>query len=89
MLKELERLRIPVDVIAGTSMGAIVGGLYASGMSATELEELVGSLDWAGALSDKPERARILAFVASRMTRNSRSTSSWVCAARTWCCRRA
>ena len=56
VLKELERLRIPVDAIAGTSMGAIVGGLYATGMSADELEELVGSLDWAGALSDKPER---------------------------------
>ncbi len=56
VLKELERLRIPVDAIAGTSMGAIVGGLYATGMSAGELEELVGSLDWAGALSDKPDR---------------------------------
>jgi NTE family protein len=56
VLRELERLRIPVDVIAGTSMGAIVGGLYASGMSAAELEELVGSLDWTGALIDKPDR---------------------------------
>ena len=57
VLKELERMRIPVDAIAGTSMGAIVGGLYATGMSAGELETLVGSLDWAGALSDKPDRA--------------------------------
>ncbi|MGB5722039.1 MAG: patatin-like phospholipase family protein [Woeseiaceae bacterium] len=56
VLKELERQRIPVDVITGTSMGAIVGGLYASGMTAAELEELVGSLDWAGALTDKPDR---------------------------------
>jgi NTE family protein len=56
VLKELERQRIPVDVIAGTSMGAIVGGLYASGMSAAELEELVGSLDWAAALSDESSR---------------------------------
>jgi NTE family protein len=56
VLKELERLRVPVDVITGTSMGAIVGGLYASGMTAAELEELVGSLDWAGALTDKPDR---------------------------------
>ena len=56
VLKELERLRIPVDVITGTSMGAIVGGLYASGMTAAELEELVGSLDWAAALTDKPDR---------------------------------
>jgi NTE family protein len=56
VLKELERQRIPVDVITGTSMGAIVGGLYASGMTAAELEALVGSLDWAGALTDKPDR---------------------------------
>jgi NTE family protein len=56
VLKELERMRVPVDAIVGTSMGAIVGGLYATGMSADELEELVGSLDWAGALSDKPQR---------------------------------
>ncbi len=61
VLKELERLRIPIDAIAGTSMGAIVGGLYATGMSATELEELVASLDWAGALSDEPQR-RDLSF---------------------------
>ncbi|MDH5617308.1 MAG: patatin-like phospholipase family protein [Gammaproteobacteria bacterium] len=56
VLKELERLQIPVDAIAGTSMGAIVGGLYSIGMSADELEELVGSLDWAVALSDRPNR---------------------------------
>ncbi|MDH3334784.1 MAG: patatin-like phospholipase family protein, partial [Gammaproteobacteria bacterium] len=56
VLKELERLRIPIDVIAGTSMGAVVGGLYATGMSGEDLEDLVGSLDWAAALSDKPDR---------------------------------
>ena len=56
VLKELERLRIPVDAIAGTSMGAVVGGLYATGMSADDLEHLVGSLDWAAALSDEPDR---------------------------------
>jgi NTE family protein len=56
VLKELERLRVPIDAIAGTSMGAIVGGLYATGMSASELEELVSSLDWAKALSDELDR---------------------------------
>lgn len=56
VLKELERLRVPVDAIAGTSMGAIIGGLYASGMSASELEALVASIDWAEALSDEPAR---------------------------------
>ena len=61
VLKELERLRIPVDAIVGTSMGAIVGGLYATGMDATELEQLVGSVDWALALSDEADR-RDLSF---------------------------
>jgi len=56
VLKELERLRIPIDAIAGTSMGAIVGGLYATGVNAAELELLVSSLDWNAALSDEPER---------------------------------
>ena len=38
-------------------MGAIVGGLYASGMSAPELEALVGEIDWAAALKDEPARS--------------------------------
>ena len=56
VLKELERLRIPIDAIAGTSMGAIVGGLYATGIRADELEHLVNTIDWTGTLSDKPDR---------------------------------
>ncbi len=56
VLRELERLRIPVDAIAGTSMGAIVGGLYATGMTAEELESLVASMDWAAALTDQSPR---------------------------------
>jgi len=56
VLKELERLRVPIDAIVGTSMGAIVGGLYASGMSVEELEETVSTLDWADALSDESQR---------------------------------
>ena len=56
VLKELERLRIPIDAIAGTSMGAIVGGLYATGVDANELERLVASMDWAAALTDESAR---------------------------------
>jgi NTE family protein len=58
VLKELERLRIPIDAIAGTSMGAIVGGLYASGKTPDELQQLVESLDWADAFDDESERER-------------------------------
>jgi NTE family protein len=56
VLRELERMRIPIDAIAGTSMGAIVGGLYAAGNSPAELEALFTSLDWAEAATDAPLR---------------------------------
>lgn len=56
VLKELERQHVPIDAIAGTSMGAVVGGLYASGMSASRIESLMGSLDWVEAFRDRPSR---------------------------------
>ena len=56
VLKELERHRVPIDAIAGTSMGAVVGGLYASGKSPAELEEIIASLNWINALADQPPR---------------------------------
>lgn len=57
VLRELERMRIPIDAIAGTSMGAVFGGLYASGLSPAELEQVVASTDWAEGLSDEPNRS--------------------------------
>ena len=56
VLKVLERERIPVCAVSGTSMGAIVGGLYATGYDAAELEKIVGSIDWAGMFVDDPPR---------------------------------
>ena len=56
VLKVLEEMRIPVDAVAGTSMGAVVGGLYASGMSAVEIETLVQTLDWRSSFQDSPPR---------------------------------
>src|SRR4029450_9860521 len=46
VLKVLEQLHIPVDCIAGTSMGALVGGGYASGIPAEDLEKFVTQIDW-------------------------------------------
>jgi len=46
VLEWLEENRIPVDFIAGTSMGGLVGGLYSSGMSTKELRNLLATLDW-------------------------------------------
>ncbi len=54
VLKVLEELRIPVDMIAGTSMGAIVGAFYASGISPAEIEAIVNSLEWNRAFQDRP-----------------------------------
>lgn len=57
VLRELERLQIPIDAVAGTSMGAVVGGLYASGMTPAELELVVADMNWAEALKDEPARS--------------------------------
>ncbi|MFI7859573.1 patatin-like phospholipase family protein [Pseudomonas promysalinigenes] len=56
VLKALEEQGVRIDAIAGTSMGAVVGGLYASGYSVQELETLATTLDWQQALSDAPPR---------------------------------
>jgi NTE family protein len=45
VLRQLERDQIPIARIVGTSMGAVIGGLYASGMSTDDIERMVGSLD--------------------------------------------
>jgi NTE family protein len=56
VLKVLEEYRVPVDAIAGTSMGAVVGGLYASGLSAADIERVMTSVDWQDAFRDRPQR---------------------------------
>lgn len=59
VLKVLERERIPVCAVTGTSMGAIVGGLYATGYDAEELEKIVGAIDWADMFVDDPPRQEL------------------------------
>jgi NTE family protein len=56
VLKRLEELRIPVDYIVGTSMGAVVGGLYATGMSTGQIEQAMKDIDWTAIFDDKPPR---------------------------------
>ncbi len=53
ILKELEQAKIPVDYIAGTSIGAIIGGLYAQGYRADDLEKLFRSQNWLALLADR------------------------------------
>ena len=58
-LRVLEEHRVPVDAVAGTSMGAIVGSLYASGKTADEIEDIARSIDWLTVFDDRTDRARI------------------------------
>ncbi|MEM6678943.1 MAG: patatin-like phospholipase family protein [Pseudomonadota bacterium] len=56
VIQGLEALGIRPDVIAGTSMGAIVGGLYAAGFSPEELQEAVTTIDWGSIFNDSSDR---------------------------------
>ena len=56
VLKVLERERIPIDYVAGTSMGSIVGGMYAAGMPPEEIERQLNAVDWDDVFQDKVDR---------------------------------
>jgi NTE family protein len=59
VLKTLEENRIPVHFVAGTSIGAIVGGLYASGLSPEEMNRMFTSADWNDLFTDRPSRKHL------------------------------
>ena len=59
VLKVLEEQRIPVDYIGGTSMGAIIAGLYASGMSPAEIQSFLEGMDWNEVMSDDTPRREL------------------------------
>lgn len=56
VLKVLENAGMPVDYVVGTSMGAIVGGLYAMGYDAATIDRMVREQDWSMLLSDRIQR---------------------------------
>ncbi|UCF74860.1 MAG: patatin-like phospholipase family protein [Betaproteobacteria bacterium] len=56
VLKVLEEMRVPIDCIAGTSMGALVGGVYATGQSLDRMTERLGKVDWTEIFTDDPAR---------------------------------
>lgn len=58
VLRALEEKKIPIDYIAGTSMGSIIGGLYATGMSTEDLEWVVQSIDWDRVFRPTTERTK-------------------------------
>lgn len=57
VLRALDEMRVPIDAIAGASMGAVVGGLRAQGMSPDEIEAILTGVDWMDAFDDDPPRA--------------------------------
>lgn len=56
VIKYIEELGIPVDVVLGTSMGGLVGGFYSLGYDVEELEEIIRTIDWNSALTDDISR---------------------------------
>jgi len=58
VLKVLEKAGIPVDIITGTSMGSIIGGLYAIGYNANALDSMVRVQDWSYVITDKEDLRR-------------------------------
>src|SRR5687767_5070974 len=56
VLKVLEQLHVPIDCIAGTSMGALIGGGYASGIPAAELEEFLVGVNWGKVVGSQGRR---------------------------------
>lgn len=66
VLRALEEARVPIDLIVGTSTGAVVGGLYASGYTLYELESIIHWVDWSDILLDRPARRNL--FLAQKET---------------------
>ena len=56
VIRYVESLGIPVDLVVGTSMGGLIGGLYALGYTTEQMDSLVRSIDWGWAFSDKLSR---------------------------------
>ena len=71
-LKVIEEAGIPIDYIAGTSMGAIVGGLYAIGYTPEQLDSMVRKQNWTFLLSDRIKRS------AMSLTDRERSLSPYL-----------
>jgi NTE family protein len=59
VLKVLEEMRVPIDCVVGTSMGALVGGIYASGISPNAMEQAIVKNDLGALFDDLPPRSEI------------------------------
>jgi NTE family protein len=59
VLRVLRELRVPIDVVTGTSMGSIIGGLYAAGYTDEELDKVVRGTDWDAIFNNRPPRKEL------------------------------
>ena len=59
VIKRIEELGIPVDMVLGTSMGGLIGGLYALGYTSAQMDTIISNIDWGWAFSDKLSREYI------------------------------
>ncbi|MCE3285292.1 MAG: hypothetical protein K0R70_1548 [Steroidobacteraceae bacterium] len=69
VIRALEQMQVPIDAVAGTSMGAVVGGLYAAGLTGEEIERVFRELDWQEMIRDRAPR-RDLAYRRKQDDRN-------------------
>ena len=56
VLRALEKAGVPIDLVVGTSFGALVGGLYSVGYSTQDIELIIASIDWQALFDDLPDR---------------------------------
>lgn len=75
VLKALEEKKVPIDAIAGTSIGAIVGGLYSAGYSALEIEHISQNLNWEILTSLNNSAARQQLFLEQKWVRDRATVS--------------
>jgi NTE family protein len=77
VLKQLEQAGIPIDYIVGTSIGAIIGGLYASGYSASQLDSILASAEWEKILSLRNEQQRSDLFLDQKIENDRSLLTVW------------
>jgi NTE family protein len=56
VLRALQEMRVPVDIVVGTSMGSVIGGAWAAGASLKDLEQMAATTDWDSVVADRPAR---------------------------------
>ena len=75
VLEVLEEMRVPVACIAGTSMGALVGGAYASGVAPKEIGERVGETDWTTMFDDFAGRERRFGLTGAQIAKGPQQST--------------